>query len=91
MSRRCDGRAVRQSRQPFQSEDEDPLSANLVNVTLASEALAPVGSRSCTSPRRRCVVDRGGLDAFLVKAKTEELSQNARTLEREIEKKQAAA
>jgi len=39
----------------------------------------------------RSVEHRGGLDAFLVKAKSEELSQNARALKREIEKKQAAA
>ncbi len=39
----------------------------------------------------KTVEHRGGLDAFLAKAKTEELSQNARELKREIAKKQAGA
>ncbi|MFM8646268.1 MAG: bL28 family ribosomal protein, partial [Methylocystis sp.] len=39
----------------------------------------------------RSVEPRGGLDAFLFKARIEELSQNARDLKREIEKKQAGS
>ena len=39
----------------------------------------------------RSVEHRGGLDAFLAKASNDELSQNARTIKREIEKKTAAA
>jgi large subunit ribosomal protein L28 len=39
----------------------------------------------------RSVEHRGGLDAFLVKAKEEKLSPNARALKREIAKKTAEA
>ena len=41
--------------------------------------------------RSRRVDHRGGLDAFLLKAKDDELSPKARDLKREIEKKQATA
>jgi large subunit ribosomal protein L28 len=36
------------------------------------------------------VEHRGGLDAFLIKAREDELSQNVKALRREIIKKQAA-
>ena len=39
----------------------------------------------------RSVEHRGGLDAFLAKAREADLSPNARTLKREIEKKRADA
>ncbi len=39
----------------------------------------------------RSVEHRGGLDAFLLKARDNELSTGARALKREIEKKQASA
>jgi large subunit ribosomal protein L28 len=39
----------------------------------------------------RTVEHRGGLDAFLVKAPETDLSQGARVLKREIEKKRAEA
>ena len=39
----------------------------------------------------RSVEHRGGIDAFLVKARDEELSIGARALKREIVKKQAAS
>lgn len=64
---------------------------NLVNVTLASEALARSVRLRISAAALRSVEHRGGLDAFLAKAKNEELSQNARELKREIEKKSAAA
>jgi large subunit ribosomal protein L28 len=62
-----------------------------VNVTLASEALARSVRLRISAAALRSVEHRGGLDAFLIKAKEEELSQNARVLKREIEKKQAGA
>ena len=63
---------------------------NLVSVTLASEALARAVRLRISAAALRSVEHRGGLDAFLAKAKNEELSQSARDLKREIEKKQAA-
>lgn len=64
---------------------------NLVNVTLASETLARSVRLRISAAALRSVEHRGGLDAFLAKAHNEELSQNARALKREIEKKQAGA
>jgi len=64
---------------------------NLVNVTLASEALARSVRLRISAAALRSVEHRGGLDAFLLKARIEELSQNARDLNREIEKKQAGS
>lgn len=64
---------------------------NLVRVTLASDALARSVRLRISAAALRSVEHRGGLDAFLVKAHDTELSQNARDLKREIEKKHAAA
>ena len=64
---------------------------NLVTVTLASEALKKNVKLRISANALRSVEHRGGLDAFLVKASADELSSNALTLKRQIEKKQAEA
>ena len=64
---------------------------NLCNVTLQSDALQRSFRLRVTAHALRSVEHRGGLDAFLVKASADELSQGARDLKREIEKKIAAA
>jgi large subunit ribosomal protein L28 len=64
---------------------------NLVNVTLASDALARSVRLRISAAALRSVEHRGGLDAFLAKAKEDDLSQGARVLKREIAKKQASA
>jgi large subunit ribosomal protein L28 len=64
---------------------------NLCNVTLQSDALQRSFRLRVTAHALRSVEHRGGLDAFLVKASTDDLSQGARDLKREIEKKIAAA
>ena len=95
MSRRCEltGKGVQSGNLVSHSnrKTKTRFLPNLVNVTLASEALARSVRLRISAAALRSVEHRGGLDAFLAKAKTEELSQNARTLKREIEKKQAAA
>ena len=63
---------------------------NLVNVTLISEALNQNVRLRISANALRSVEHRGGLDAFLAKAKEIELSQNARLIKREIAKKLAA-
>jgi large subunit ribosomal protein L28 len=64
---------------------------NLCNVTLISDALGR-GVRLRVSANALKTVDhRGGLDAFLAKAKDDELSPKALELKRQIEKKKAAA
>ena len=63
---------------------------NLLNVTLISEALNQNVRLRISANALRSVEHRGGLDAFLAKAKEIELSPNARTIKREIAKKLAA-
>ncbi len=67
---------------------------NLCHVTLQSETLGQSVRLRVSANALRSVEHRGGLDAFLVKAKANELSQRARLLKKQIEKKlgeQAAA
>lgn len=64
---------------------------NLCHVTLQSDALQRSFRLRVTAHALRSVEHRGGLDAFLVKASADDLSQGARELKREIEKKIATA
>jgi large subunit ribosomal protein L28 len=64
---------------------------NLVNVTFMSEALGRNVRLRVSTNALKSVDHRGGLDAFLTKAGTAELSQKAVLLKRAIEKKQNAA
>ncbi|WP_430912586.1 50S ribosomal protein L28 [Methylobacterium sp. sgz302541] len=64
---------------------------NLCQVTLTSDALNKRVRLRVTAHALRSVEHRGGLDAFLVKAREVELSQTARLLKREIQKKLAEA
>jgi large subunit ribosomal protein L28 len=63
---------------------------NLCNVTLISDALGRSVRLRVSANALKTVDRRGGLDAFLVKAKDVELGLRARELKRQIEKKQAA-
>jgi large subunit ribosomal protein L28 len=60
---------------------------NLVSVTLISEALDQSFRLRISANALRSVEHRGGLDAFLMKAGTEDLSQRARLLKKQIAKK----
>ena len=63
---------------------------NLVNVTLTSDALGrSVKARICANALKS-VDHRGGLDAFLLKAKDAELAPRMVELKRQIVKKKAA-
>jgi large subunit ribosomal protein L28 len=64
---------------------------NLLNVTLMSEALGRSVRLRISANALKTVDHRGGLDAFLLKAKDSELSARARDLKREVAKKRAAA
>lgn len=64
---------------------------NLTEVTLISDTLGQQVRLRITSHALRSVEHRGGLDAFLQKARAEDLSRNALALKRKIEKKLAAA
>ena len=63
---------------------------NLVKVTLRSDALLQDYQLRITASALRTVDKRGGLDAFLAKARDEELSSRALKIKREIAKKKAA-
>jgi large subunit ribosomal protein L28 len=64
---------------------------NLNEVTLISDVLGRSFSLRVTAAALRTVDHRGGLDAFLAKAKDDELSPAALKIKREVEKAQAAA
>ncbi|HWJ17180.1 MAG TPA: 50S ribosomal protein L28 [Geobacterales bacterium] len=62
---------------------------NLCNVTLLSDALGRGVRFRISANALRSVEHRGGLDAFLLKSKDEELSLKARRLKREVVKARA--
>ncbi|MEP2781628.1 MAG: 50S ribosomal protein L28 [Pseudoruegeria sp.] len=64
---------------------------NLNDVTLQSETLGRGFKFRISAAALRTVDHRGGLDAFMAKAKDEELSPNALKVKKEILKAQAAA
>src|SRR5712672_3429904 len=63
---------------------------NLCNVTFISDALGRNVRLRVSTNAIKSVDHRGGLDAFLLKAKADVLSPRALELKRAIEKKQAA-
>ncbi|MFC7703973.1 50S ribosomal protein L28 [Plastorhodobacter daqingensis] len=64
---------------------------NLNEVTLISDALGQSFKLRISAAALRSVDHRGGLDAFLAKAKDEELSAKALKIKKEIAKAQAQA
>ncbi|GGE47513.1 50S ribosomal protein L28 [Actibacterium pelagium] len=64
---------------------------NLNDVTLISDALGRSFKLRVSAAALRTVDHRGGLDAFLAKAKDAELSAKALKIKKDIAKAQAAA
>jgi large subunit ribosomal protein L28 len=95
MSRRCEltGKAAQTGHKVSHSNRKTKrrFLPNLCNVTFISDALNRSVKLRVSANALKSVDHRGGLDAFLMKAKDEELSPEARNLKREIEKKRAAA
>jgi large subunit ribosomal protein L28 len=95
MSRRCDltGKTAQVGHKVSHSNRKTKrrFLPNLCNVTLISDALNRSVKLRVSANAVKSVDHRGGLDAFLMKAKDEELSVQARNLKREIAKKRAAA
>jgi len=94
MSRRCEltGKAVMTGHHVSHSniKSNRVFRPNLQETSLLSEALGQsVRFRVCTRAIRS-VEHRGGLDAFLLKARDGELSLRARKLKRLIESRRAA-
>lgn len=64
---------------------------NLCDVTLLSDVLRRQVRIRVSAQALKTIEHRGGLDAFLLKAKAAELSDRCRRLKREIEKAAAPA
>ena len=64
---------------------------NLCNVTLMSDLLGKKVRLRVSARALKSVEHRGGLDAFLLKAKNDELSAECLKLKREIQKATAAS
>src|SRR5882762_5900035 len=64
---------------------------NLLNVTMISDALGRSVRLRVSANALKSVDHRGGLDAFLLKAKADSLSPRALDLKRQIVKKTAQA
>jgi large subunit ribosomal protein L28 len=62
---------------------------NLCDVTLISDTLQRKVRLRISAHALKTVERRGGLDAFLLKARDEELSQRCQKLKREVRKAQA--
>jgi large subunit ribosomal protein L28 len=95
MSRRCEltgkGAQVGHTVSHSNIKTKRRFLPNLVNVTLMSDALGRSVRLRISANALKTIDHRGGLDAFLKKAKTEELSPKAKKLKQQIEKKQAEA
>jgi len=64
---------------------------NLRNVTLMSDALGQTVRVRISANALKTVDHRGGLDAFLLKAKNEDLAPRLLDIKRQIAKKRASA
>jgi large subunit ribosomal protein L28 len=90
MSRRCDltGKTAQVGHKVSHSniKTKRRFLPNLLNVTLISDALGRSVRLRVSANALRTVDHRGGLDAFLIKAKDQELSDRARDLKQRIRK-----
>ena len=95
MSRRCDltGKAVMVGHKVSHSniKTKRRFLPNLQNVTLISDALGRSIKLRVSANALKSVDHRGGLDAYLLRAKSETLAPRVRELKKQIEKKQAKA
>ena len=94
MSRRCEltgkGALVGHTVSHSNIKTKRRFLPNLVNVTLQSEALGRSVRLRISAHALKSVDHRGGLDAFLLKARDGELSPRALLLKRQVSKKVAA-
>ena len=94
MSRRCDltGKMAQTGHKVSHSNRKTKrrFLPNLCNVTMISDALGRSVRLRVSANALKTVDRRGGLDAFLIKAKDDELAPRVRELKRQIEKKRAA-
>ena len=95
MARRCEltGKAVMTGNNVSHANNKTRRRylPNLVNVTLISDALGEKVRLRISANALRSVEHRGGLDAFLAKAKDSELGPRALLIKKQIESKALAA
>ena len=95
MSRRCEltgkGPMVGNNSSHANNKTRRRYLPNLNDVTLQSETLKRGIKFRISAAALRSVDHRGGLDAYLAKAKDTELSTNALKVKKEIAKAQAAS
>ena len=95
MSRRCEltgkGPMVGNNSSHANNKTKRRYLPNLNDVTLQSETLGRGVKLRITAAALRSVDHRGGLDAYLAKAKDAELSDRALKVKKEIAKAQAAS
>ena len=93
MTRRCEltGKLPLsgQLRSHAENKTKRKFRPNLVNVTLLSETLNRAVKLRISAHALKTVEHRGGLDAFLAKAKADDLSLDCLKLKREIAKAKA--
>ena len=92
MTRRCEltGKLPMsgQLRSHAENKTKRTFRPNLCDVTLISDALQRKVRLRISAHALKTVEQRGGLDAFLMKAKDEELSERCQKLKREVKKAQ---
>jgi large subunit ribosomal protein L28 len=90
MSRRCEltGKAAQVGHRVSHSNRKTKrrFLPNLLNVTVLSDVLGRAVKLRISANALKTVDHRGGLDAFLLKAKDEELSPKVLELKRQIKK-----
>jgi large subunit ribosomal protein L28 len=95
MARRCEltGKAVLVGHNVSHANNKSKrrFLPNLKSVSLISDALSRTVRLRISTSALRSVEHRGGLDAFLVKAKDEELSKRVQLLRKEVLAKVAEA
>lgn len=91
MSRRCEltgiNRQIGHKVSHSNIKTKREFKPNLVDVTLISDALGRSYKLRITAAALRTVDHRGGLDAFLLKAKADDLSTRAAKIRRDLKKK----
>jgi large subunit ribosomal protein L28 len=91
MSRRCEltgiNRQIGHKVSHSNIKTKRSFEPNLVNVTLTSDALGRSYKMRVTAAALRSVDHRGGLDAFLLKASEDTLSERAAKIRRDLKKK----
>ncbi len=94
MTRRCELMGTLplsgQLRSHAENKTKRKFRPNLCNVTLMSDVLGRKVRLRVSARALKSVEHRGGLDAFLLKANNDELSQTCLKLKREIQKAQAS-